>query len=61
MVASIFSDTPETKNCIKTCSSHTFVELITRLYESTMEDDEECNDDNYVPGGVEGDVDYAIT
>jgi len=26
-----------------------------------MEDDEECNDDNYVPGGVEGDVDYAIT
>jgi len=25
-----------------------------------MEDDEECNDDNYVPGGVEGDVDYNM-
>ena len=46
LVVSIFGDKHDTKKRITTCSSYPSIELITSLSGSTMEDKEECNDDN---------------
>ena len=57
LVVSIFGDKHDTKKRFTTCFSYPSIELITSLSGSTMEDEEECNDDNDDLGGVGGDVD----
>ena len=46
LVVSIFGDKHDTKKRFTTCFSYPSIELITSLSGSTMEDKEECNDDN---------------